>query len=267
MASRSRWMPPARSTALKTSTGQARPQPSPRLHLGLRAQRHPSPGLTNLCAFLWHQEVCPSVLCVWWCHHARARPGGDGAHRGPGPQFPYRMLQVRGQWEALGAGVKGTLLAWISGWQCCCIFISFSRSVECYCPLKGSAGGATRWTDTSCARHAVPGAFRSSRPPSPLTVENPPDSLSLAKGSLLFLSINNTFEFPKKKNTVHIVCSTHTKVPLASWNLGFWNGSAEKLGSLIAGPPPHIHCNTRLLMYPLEFPLLILVPVCSLLVV
>lgn len=94
MVSHSRWMPLARSTASRTSTGQARPQPSPQLYLGLRVQRHPNLGLTNLCAFLWPQEVCPSVLCVWWCHHARARPGGDSAHRGPGPQFPYRMLQV-----------------------------------------------------------------------------------------------------------------------------------------------------------------------------
>lgn len=47
-----------------------------------------------------------------------------------------------------------------------------NRSVGCCCPPRASVRAATHWTGTSCARRAVPGASRSSPPPSPLTAES-----------------------------------------------------------------------------------------------
>ena len=52
----------------------------------------------------------------------------------------------------------------------CCF--SPNRSVGCCSPLRVSVRAATHLMVTSCARPAVPGASRSSQPPSPLTAES-----------------------------------------------------------------------------------------------
>lgn len=49
--------------------------------------------------------------------------------------------------------------------------VSSHRSVDCCCPLRESVKAATRWMGTSCARLVVPGAFKSSQPLSPPTVD------------------------------------------------------------------------------------------------
>ncbi|XP_036760457.2 thyroid receptor-interacting protein 6 isoform X1 [Manis pentadactyla] len=48
----------------------------------------------------------------------------------------------------------------------------FHRNVDCCYPLRVSVRAATRWMGTSCARPAVPGASRNSRPLLPLTAES-----------------------------------------------------------------------------------------------
>lgn len=104
-ASLSQWMPPARSTALRTSTGS-----------------------------LPHGAQCvvgPSCL-------------SQGRRR---------------RYESL---------LWIAVFT---LAVTSARSVGCSSPPRASVRAATRWMGTSCARRAVPGASRSSQPPSRPTAE------------------------------------------------------------------------------------------------
>lgn len=231
MASLSPWMPPARSIASRTSTGQAASPifgsgwltlpifippscPSPSLSsfppLALFLSCYPSlsllrsntiprtssvpssirPSLVSMVSPLQLRDLT-TLLVPFPPPRRKFAPRcsvcGGAIMPEPGQEETVRIVALDRSFhigcykcEVRGPGQgEGEVLG---GPGCCveprapglvesCSFC-LHRSVGCCCPPRASVRAATHWTGTSCARRAVPGASRSSRPLSPLTAES-----------------------------------------------------------------------------------------------
>lgn len=91
----------------------------------------------------------------------------------------FTLAVISARSGGLGKGKGVVLGVWGAGYgrtqgsrpESCCFCLN--RSVGCCSLPRVSVRAVTRWMGTSCARPAVPGASRSSQPPSPLTAEFP----------------------------------------------------------------------------------------------